>query len=246
MNERRTQWIQFSCLMEGKPASFLVDINLDDPKYFEAMPIRMFVGLVANNSDDNLFPIKEEMDDFYSIEDSITEQLDSSNTTLAGTITSNETRFLFFYGSDYDSFKSIVENATAQYSQYEIIVNEQQEPDWETYRDYLFPTEHQIFNYFTRLIINNLTSQGDQLEKSRTVDFHIDCENEEIAQKIKTEIDKLGYNSNYSQNEAGYYAVHATMEMPIIPNIHTREEELLNIASEFEAKYSGWGTYIVK
>lgn len=246
MNERRTQWIQYSCLMEDKPASYLVDINLNAQEYFDAMPIRMFVGLIANNVDENLFPIKEEMNDFYNIEDSIVEKITGSQTVLAGTITSNKTRFLFFYGNDYENFKSIVDDITAPYSQYEINVNSVHEADWETYREFLFPTEQQIFYYFTRLIINNLTSQGDQLEKSRTVDFHIDCENEETAQEVKRELENLGYSANYLQHEAGYYGVHATIDMPIIPGIHEKENELIELANKFNSAYSGWGTHIMK
>jgi hypothetical protein len=95
--------------------------------------------------------------------------------------------------------------------------------------------------------MRTLAAQGDIREKTRAVDFFIDCESLQMAKDISAYLSAGGYANAKVDVDEDSFRVTATVAMALVgSHLLTTSGLLLCISRLFRAEYSGWGTLLQK
>lgn len=122
-------------------------------------------------------------------------------------------------------------------------------PDW-------FRREFGVNNVGQQLAMNRatiaaLSNAGSDLSKPHRIEHHFYCYDEHICQELSAAGKRLGY-------EAGNWGIHQTKDghtyryfdliKPILPlqsHLDAAVEELVLLATQHQAIYDGWGSFVV-
>ncbi len=239
------KFIQFFTNLGETRASFLTNIAFQKLAPIDTIIYKYCFGVMANDMMENGFPIKTEMDFFYSLEDKLLPQLEKYNIVLVGTTLYDGRREIFFYGDDDVPFEDCVNTLMKEFSDYKYIATKEVDATWEHYFNFLYPSPYEEQSYYTNLVIQNLEKSGDNLEAEREVDYYMFFDSEADANHALNAVMRLGFGATL-ENNVESFQIHATKISCIIPDIYTITRSLITIALENDGHFDGWGCSIAK
>lgn len=101
----------------------------------------------------------------------------------------------------------------------------------------------------TRLIIEELLTDGSDPDALYTIEHHLSADNFELLEKAAVEAFKLGYEVTDAEElevEDGTLLMCCDVISEVGLNaevIDTQVEQLVNLAEKMNVNYDGWGTY---
>jgi len=229
-----------------KPGSVLVNLalmsNAPDKKY----PYLVITGPRAQNCNKQGIPAKDDIAELEDILDATTNFITGVTArVLTGTFTHNCDRLNYYYVKDTAGIRSALGRMYSRsYGAYNYTIKIKHDPDWITYRTFLYPDSATFrwMNYSKT--VAGLIEQGDSLTKQRDINFEVyfrtDTDREAFADFAKSK----GYNANKlltSQSTVAPFEIIISKKGPVkMEVILACEDELAAIIKKRRGYYNGW------
>ncbi|MFJ1377848.1 DUF695 domain-containing protein [Capnocytophaga canimorsus] len=250
-NQIPQQWDFYFSRVEDEVASIRLNMALGQIAPLREYPFQIIFSLQMNEPDENGMGTDTEFQRLNVVEDTFCNELDGRDIVFVGTCRNRGLFEMFFYAKNDENWQIIFDEALAnlQEKNYNISVNEDSE--WKTYFEFLFPNvyEHQAIQ--NRKICFRLEQEGDLIEQERNVDFWAYFISQQDADAFANKIASMGYAVNHnglleSEQEPVYQVQFSKMTNVLWSTINQISWELVDFAQEFNGDYDGWETIILK
>lgn len=248
-----SNWGQYFCNVNSKLSSILVDLEL---KAWVPDPLRpdlIWIWVYMNSPRPDGLSSNEEFQTLNSIEDALTQRLERDcDACLAGRITGDGRRELYYYGRSPANLSLLVEGELTSFPGYRSDFDTQPDPDWRQYLDVLYPSEEDLQAIKNLEVLEALGNAGDKPEIVRPV-WHYVFFNSHNARKqfIKWSKDN-GFESVERVRSDGPGALETGMVCVVRSHSTTAADIDKNVlqvfiaAKEFGGEYDGWETSVEK
>lgn len=202
------------------------------------------------NPKENGLSSNEEFEILRKIEDKLNIQLCDKDAAInIARITCNSKRVFVYYSTTSCSEK--VKESFEGFQSYKYELHEENDEQWEFYKDVLYPSEEEHQWIKDRSVVAQLERLGDPLSIKRDVHHWIYFKNIEDREKFKIEISKEGYSLVERNNELdvdeGSFGLHIVRDDKVdLESINEVTISLLRKAKNFGAKYDGWEARVKK
>jgi hypothetical protein len=164
------RWVSYFCNVNDEFASIRVNLALAEVAPDKSLPWLLCVWLAFQNPRSDGLSSPEEAPTLFRIEDALAAALDAQcGTVLAGCITTQGRREFYFYGRDKGKLREAVAKALADFAGYHFDVGEYAQPDWNQFRNVLYPTPEVMETIKNRDLVEVLVSHKDALTVARDV-----------------------------------------------------------------------------
>ncbi|OWR29826.1 hypothetical protein CDO73_12105 [Saccharibacillus sp. O23] len=239
-------WDIYFSTIEEHFASIVLDMGIwkevDQRQFSFPMALRFKI----KNPNKSGIPIDREAEIINDLEDRIINEINGTGYHV-GRVTTNGIRDLFFYFSqDYD-LSSLAGPIFLEHG-YDIetfSINE--EEPWGFYFNFLYPNEYEIQHMGNRKVLESLRTSGDSLEESRRVDHWIE---------FRSDMDKLGFIKKVESLDFKIEQEHQSTDAITLriyradrvdpQSINDLTDLLVDLVNEFNARYEGWETQVIK
>lgn len=245
---KNKEWIVYSVKIDDFNSVVRLDLNAKS-NYYNQYPVCLYLKLNVLHTNENGFPIPEELQRLQNIEGSISEKINKLG-IIPVVITSTEKKreiIIFTSKEDMNKLIEIVNNIIAETEisgeNYEFSVPG--EDDWAWY-NFIYPDKLTIQIFQTEQLISYRKSMGDIVEIPRPVDhvayFKSEKDRAEFLESVLKEGFKLSNNLNSVSGVFGVEFQRADK---------TSEEEMKKIvrqlyylADHHQGEYDSWGAVI--
>ena len=235
------------------PAVIRTNLALRDFEFTVNYPKRLELQILYKNADDNGFPIREEGEYVYSIEDAVVEIIEQHGDMLAGVVRCDErVRIVSYAKNELGYYDEISKMMSENYSEYAYTFAVFEDEDWDMYFHALYPDKYEYQSIMNMRLIENIKSDGDSMVP-RVLEHCLLFKTEEngeafLAKVMEDSFIKLSSEdlSNNEDIDKEYPYVLVIGREDAFENIDEIVWYLMDLAEEFDGEYSGWGCHIVK
>ena len=235
------------------PAVIRTNLALTDFQFTANYPKRLELQILYKNADDNGFPIREEGEYVYSIEDAVVEIIEQHGDMLAGVVRCDErVRIVSYAKNELGYYDEISEMMAENFPEYAYTFAVFEDKDWDMYFHALYPDKYEYQSIMNMRLIENIKSDGDSMVP-RVLEHCLLFKTEENGEVFLTNVMEEGFyklsSENLSKNEdidKEYPYVLVIGREDAFENIDEIVWYLMDVAEEFDGDYSGWGCHIVK
>jgi uncharacterized protein (TIGR01619 family) len=193
-SNHETEWDFYMSNVDSVIGSFFIDLGLAKIAPVADKPNLVSVAITMNNPREDGLSSDEESKLLYEIEDKIEEcLLKNHNAIYAGRLTSNGKRFLYYYMNNTDNYEKNLHQVNSEYPDYDFGYYDENDKDWNTYFDFLYPSPEQYQMMMNRRVIRGLKEQGDNPDIERMVDHWIYFKKELDMENYILEISKQNF-----------------------------------------------------
>jgi uncharacterized protein (TIGR01619 family) len=238
--------------VNNKPVSIIVDLGLGNIAPQKERPFVVIVRTKILSPDPNGLPAKSEISRLDQMENQLVEQLSKKTGAIyVGRYTQRGLREFYFYTLDTVDYVFGVKSAMAGFTEYQWLTQAKEDKLWSNYFTVLYPPPVEMEKIQNRRLVDHLKGKGDALTEARRIDhffyFKTKSKREEflrsegmvnfsIAEVPEAEMkDVLPYMVHIYKNDVPDYTF---IESVLIP--------LWEKARQFQGRYDGWETYLVK
>jgi uncharacterized protein (TIGR01619 family) len=244
-------WDFFLCRVNDKPASIMVNLALVDEAPIERLPYMAYVEVRLKSPDPNGLSSGKESTMLASIEDSLAANLSDEETAMyVGRNTSDGRRDFFFYIAHPTAWENRVRQAMQSFQDYDFAAGVRNEATWQTYFEFLYPSEIDRLCIENRRVCQTLKQNGDALTQEREIDHFAQFPDAASRSRFVDEALKLGFAARATtdpETPDGGFSIHLVRaDIPDYANIDAITEPLFGLAKEFGGSYDGWGCPIVR
>jgi len=244
-------WDFFLCRVDDKPASILVNFGLADEAPIERLPYMACIQVHMKAPDPNGLSSREESTTLAAIEDSLTANLADEGTAMyVGRNTSDGRRDFYFYIAHPTGWQDRVEQIMQLFQAYDFASGVRNEPNWQTYFEFLYPSEIDQLCIANRRVCQSLEQNGDALTQERGIDHYAQFPDAASRSSFIDEALKLGFairSTTDPKTTDDLFRIHLVRaDIPGYANIDAITEPLFGLAKEFGGSYAGWGSPIVR
>ena len=246
--------VYFCRWFDEQPACVRVNLALAllefDPQVKYTKRIQLSVML--KNPDENGFPIKEEEETLYQIEDLLDSIIKEKEGILAAFLRWDKRLSVFTYVEDekgYEEAFAVVLKEQFPGYEYKFWVDEDEE--WESYFNALYPDKYEYQGILNNRLIYQIQMDGDTMVPrvlEHCLYFKTKEKRKEFLEKVETEgfrrIDERADEVVDETNEYPYQIVVGREDD--FHNANSVTWYLMELAEELEGYYDGWGCVTVK
>ncbi len=250
-NKYQENWDFFFTEIGGNPASIYLDLGLNRIAPVKDLPVLLTIEIEMNFPQENGFSSKQESGKLFEIEDILLEELKkASGSIMAGRITTDGLRILYFYTARGKEAKKSANEVLKRYNDYTCTVETEKDHSWEKYREYLYPSGYELHTIMNRHVVENLRRQGDDLSMPREVDHYIYFNSEKGKNSFLIKAKELGYKLASEKKETGGKDYPFSVRVSRLDQVEydavcDYTSELYDLAEENEGTYDGWETKVI-
>lgn len=253
-NQIPQQWDFYFSRVRDEVASIRLNMALYHIAPLQEYPYRVIFSIPMNEPDENGLGTDAEFQRLNTIEDTLDNWLEDKDIICVGTCRNKGLFEMFFYAKNDENWQTTFDQALEQLQEENYHLSIEEEADWETYFEFLFPNvyEHQAIE--NRKICFHLEQEGDMMEQERNVDFWAYFPSQQKADAFAQKIAEIGYIINHNEllevedpeQEPTYQVQFSKMTNVLWSTINELSWNLIDLAQEFEGYYDGWETIILK
>jgi regulator of RNase E activity RraB len=187
---------------------------------------------------------QEEFDALIAIEDALTVELsDMTRCLYVGRNTSSGNRDFYFYVSDVPVFEVKASAFMKAFSSYQFETGGRFDPEWSTYRNFLYPSARDLRRIKNRHVCEALEAHGDDLGLVREIDHYCYVPSSAAASEIAAFATSNGFTvkSVFEPDKKNsmfeVHLVHSARPKDIDDAVLVLFEACLKLGGE----YDGWG-----
>lgn len=250
-SNHQQDWAPYLTTVDGdKVGSILVDLGLKPIAPIASKPVRLRVDVIMNSPGKNGLPMQSEFGSLNAIEDKISDSLTlGAGAVRAGHLYFSGTMYLYYYLGDGDAFESKLVDSMSGFSNYKYEYKLDDEPNWESYVELLYPLPIQMQSIQNQKVIDNLRSRGDKLNVKRPVDHFIYFKTETDLERFLGEIKGNGFeivNRERTEVDSYKWSVSLRRDDPVDPeSVDDYVLYLWQKANDSNGDYDGWGSTVV-
>jgi uncharacterized protein (TIGR01619 family) len=243
-------WKSYFCNVNDKLASIALNLGLNEGAAVESKPWLLWVWVYLQHPRPDGLSDQGEFETISAIEDELLKRLTATCQAVeAGRITTDGHREFYFYGACTDGFEAAIRAVMGNFSAYKFDFGKQHEPDWNQYRNVLYPSEENMERIKNMDILELLMREGDTLESVRDVHHWIYFKTSNDRKLFAEDVLQLGYTveGQLEGLEKEFpYSIQITRDQSITPGkIDDAVLELFRMAKELDGEYDGWETQVI-
>ncbi len=245
-NAQNENWDTYMAKFGDKPGSVLVDMGLINGAPDKRYPYLVITGPQAHNCNQQGLPDKEEIDVQEEILDATNNFITGVTAkVLTGTFTYNCERLNYYYVKDTMNIRNaIMRLYNRTYKNYSYAINIKSDPEWSTYRTFLYPSEATLNWMENNKIIIKMIQHGDSLNTLRNIDFDLYFKTDSCRKAFA----EFARSKRYKTNElpeaknpnAPFEIIVSTYNYIKMDVINSITEELKKEAKMHHGLYNGW------
>jgi len=231
----------------NKPGSVLVDMGLMSRAPDKRYQYLVITGPKAQNCDARGIPAKEEIDvleDILNTTDNFITGVTAK--VLTGTFTYDCERLNYYYVKDTVGIRNaIMRLYNRGYKDYNYAINMKYDPEWTTYRTFLFPDEKILAWMDIDKAITKMIAQGDSLTTKRNVNFDFYFKSDTDRNAFADIVFSKGYRTSFpatttQTTNLPYEVLVSKYSFVKTDSIQAESDELKAIAHMHHGMYNGW------
>lgn len=243
-------WDFYVCEVGGKWASMYLDLNIagwaPDPKRTLLAFIRL--NLQAPRPDG--LSSRDESDRLVEIEDLLVPTVQqATGGVYVGRCTTGGARDFYFYLDSRRGFDESVKEAARSFPEYRYEIISGEEPAWETYFNYLFPSPVDRQRILNRRVCDSLARQGDTMAEARPLAHWAYFDSPERRDAFLADVARLGFAHCGSVDPTPEQPRHGAQvirdDVPSQKEIDAITLAILNAAIRHGGEYDGWETKVI-
>jgi hypothetical protein len=227
--------------------SIFVDLGIEPDVPNEKRPWLLWVGVDMRMPRADGLSSAEEAPTLHEIGESLDAMVSPAcGAQLVGRVTGGNRREFFFYGEEPGELDGAVARALASFSGYVAETRSVFQPDWDTYRELLYPSPSNLQRMFNRRTLESLAERGDVHETPRKVDHWLDFPDEAARAACRETLlaIEFGLEGEYLNEEPGaalpFSLVVSRVDSVESHAINGITLELARLAEEHGGRYGGW------
>lgn len=237
------RWDTYVANFGDKPGSMLVDMSLVNTAPDSRYPFLVITGPKAHACSKQGLPDKDEIPH-------LEEMLDATGGFLSGvtakvlvaTFTYNCERLNYYYVKDtVGVHNALVRLYKRNYSDYRYAINMRYDPEWTTYRTFLYPSGETLAWMENNRVISALRTQGDSLTQERDINFEVYFTSDTDRKAFANFAVEKGYKIKRTIDAKGAYAIVVYKHDRIrSETINAMTGELKKAAEQHNGVFHGW------
>ncbi len=280
-------WNDYLCTIEDRPALILVNLALGAVAPMEGlrrlvtvripMRIRTADGLTSDEESETLDALESAIVEALAPHVHLTDpdspeaEAPHIDAILVGRVICGGNRDLFFYATSGEDWDERIAPIIEPYPGYELDIVLADDPGWEAYLSFLFPSPRDLQGIFNREQCEQLEELGDPLTAPRPIEHWISLPTEQARDAALAEVTKLGYevrgvtveesedddldlefgesgigsDAGEGQRVRTFFRLHlAHTDVPHIERIEAITGPLFDLAERLGGEYDGWQTSV--
>ena len=245
-------WDFYFCRVEDHPASIFVDLGIRDQVPIADLGDMAWLRLHLRQPREDGLSGEEEYPRLCEIEDTLSQALANAETRIVyvGRNTSDCCRDFYFYAENGTQAESCLSMFMVPFSVYEFEVGSRPDPEWEAYREFLYPSPRAYQTILNEHVLRNLEKHGDCHKIERDVCHWIYFQSREDRERFLAAAIEKGYKlvaENDTDKEKRPFGL--TVSRCHAANFDTINDvvlELYDLAGECGGDYDGWETKVEK
>lgn len=235
-------WGFYQCLIDDQPASIMVNMGLIARAPIPGFEAFGYVRVYLKAPHPNGLPTDDEFPVLSEIDASLPAGIRGH---YAGRATADGARTYYFYIARADEFERDAASAMRAFSSYEFDQGNRDDPDWEVYRKFLYPSSLNRHFMRNRGVLEALDERGDDGVEVRPIDHWAYFKRHDDALKFAGHAEAEGFAvSDRGVLVTGKYLVRLNrVDRPI--GIDDLTISLHGKASEMGGEYDGWECPVV-
>lgn len=238
-------------LMKTNSALLLVDLGFNNIAPIESKSNLITITTFMNSPNEDGLSSTEESSVLNEIEDYFIDLIISKyNAVYPGRLKYDSKILSYLYCETTNDFEKTFTEIKKQYPDYRFEYDIKEEKDWRAYFEVLYPSEFEMQVIQNGLVIENLESHGDKLEKERAVDhwiyFKSETNREIFLGAIKDKNFEIVHKDLISSGDSPYSLQLSRIDKVDYESVNEYVMYLWQKAQEFNGDYDGWETFIVK
>jgi uncharacterized protein (TIGR01619 family) len=245
------EWDAYLCLVNEKPASIAIDLDLRRFAPLEDRIHLIHISIQVLEPDENGLPKGHELEKLSEIEDNLACELgDKLDAVFAGRIAHDGLRSFYFYAATTADAAAVVIDSISEFEGYSAQLEISEEPEWETYFDFLLPDEREFQRIQNRRLLAQLEEYGDKPDRPRRIEHWVYFPTEENRADFVRSVVSQGYQCDNmaaeKENPLDFKLLVSREDTTTEENIDEVVLYLWETAQEFEGEYDGWETTVVR
>ena len=240
-------WNVYFSRIGDAPAALRINLALIEVAPLAEYPQHVRVSMKLEQTNEHGFPMPEESEVVYDIEDQI-DRLAGNNNIPAGIVTTNGTANWHFYSRDAEAFAQACRTLLIQNDRVDIKISE--DAEWLFYQEFLYPDSYELQAIRNEQVSRRFRQDGDRLEQPPPIEhwlfFHTETDLNAAAAKVAA----LGYtvsDSGRIEQEEDHPSCRLQLSKNArLTDIDNDTWELIDIAHENNGDYDGWGSILVQ
>ncbi|MBL1244456.1 MAG: DUF695 domain-containing protein [Sulfurimonas sp.] len=155
--------------------------------------------------------------------------------------------FIYYLQFTYN-WSHFIDFALTEHGSYEITNGHSHDPDWNYYKNLLYPTPKEWQIIQNHKVCDSLKEQGDRLQVERAIEHKVYFTNKESKVELTQALEKEGFKIKEEiKNEDGVDGLNFyRFDKPFYHDIDKMTLDLIDMAEFYNAQYDGWETSVVK
>lgn len=243
--------VYMSTIDNDKVGSIMVDLGLNAVAPVKSKAGLLKINITLNQTLSNGLPGAEEHEVLGGVSERLAHELRLNNGAIfAGHLFCQGTLSLYFYVDGSSPYDQTVVRVFSNHQSHRYEAQLEQDPEWRTYRELLYPLPIQLQSIHNQKVVNNLRDSGDKLEVKRPVDHLIYFETEADIDRFLKEVEGKGFEivSREPTELEGYRWLLLLRRDDPVDNRSVDEYVLFlwQKAQDTNGDYDGWGSTIVR
>ena len=244
------KWDFYLLRVDDKLASIMVDLGIVNDAPVRAFPCMAYIRVHMQNPRNDGLSSQEEYDALTAIEKAIEANLaGSSDTMYVGRNTSDGCRDFYFYTKGLGGWDRKAKALLASFPDYEFVSGGREDPEWQTYLEFLYPSDETMQSIRNRWVCDALEAKGDALSLEREIDHWAYFPNPSARKLFLNAAIELGYALRGTTDPAkagDLYGVQSIrVDRPGRESIDDVTLPLYHLAAKYGGNYDGWETPVL-
>lgn len=253
MNAQEAQvWNTYQAKQEKGVSSTNLRMDLIDKAPINGYDFLFYVKIKYRVTQESDFPIGNKLKKLYRIKDAIYDKMQSvSDSKYVGSFMYDGSRFEYYYVKDASDIERHIDKLFREQfrgEKYEVFVKD--DSSWDLYRNFLYPND-EIKNFMSnRDTVIQLKNAGDDVTTPRKIEHYATFTSQNDMNLFAREIEKLLFTIEHQKNVNStsfpYEIKFSRNNSTTLENVMKFTTEIIKLTKQFNGKYDGWETYVVK
>jgi regulator of RNase E activity RraB len=240
-------WDFYPLRVDDQPASIFVDLGIRSEAPIRSHETMGYLRVLMRRPRDDGFSSQGEFDDLLALEDGVTAKIIRDGTAIfVGRNTSNGNRDFYFYVVDPARFAAAAEAAMREFPAYKYETGAREDRDWQTYFEFLHPSESDLQCIMNRRVLRQLDKHGDDASKERKIEHFAYFPSVEVRAAFADYVQAEGYaieNAPEVPDGEGQYSI-LFSRVDRAVRIDEIVLPLFERATELGGEYDGWSCQV--
>jgi hypothetical protein len=239
-------WDFYLLRVDNEPASIYLNLALAQIAPIKTEPNMAYVRVRMQRPRQDGLSSSDEFQALSDLEDILIGGIArNGTTTYAGRNTSSGNRDFYFYTTDLVTFSKSVKSAMSAMPSYQFEIGGRSDPGWKVYSSFLYPSADDLQRILNRRLNDHLTSQGDDISKSRIIDHVAYLPSDKSAETLRDYLKLQGFS--VGAPKLGGSSIGLNFERTDAPA--QIDDVVIPIAQRIRdlgGDYDGWGCEVTK